>query len=172
MCPWSAGRPDPRVPADDSRERQLRTRHGVSTYLPRRSADSTGTDDSFLGANAKWTRLLTSTPLPLPGPTILGIKLTLDSCSGMPARRLRCKTATRLQSGSSGRSCESAVMPPGVAYRIARNEQLAGSPEIGRRVGRAHCCARPPSDPDVRVSAHPAQASRGGGGAGRSAGLL
>ena len=28
-----------------------------------------------------------------------------------------------------------------------------------RRVGRAHCCARPPSEPDVHVSAHPAQAS-------------
>jgi hypothetical protein len=27
------------------------------------------------------------------------------------------------------------------------------------RVGRAHCCARPPSEPDVHVSAHPAQAS-------------
>ena len=30
---------------------------------------------------------------------------------------------------------------------------------IARRVGRAHCCARPPSEPDVHVSAHPAQAS-------------
>ena len=28
-----------------------------------------------------------------------------------------------------------------------------------RRVGRAHYCARPPSEPDVHVPAHPAQAS-------------
>ena len=27
------------------------------------------------------------------------------------------------------------------------------------RVGRAHCCARPPSEPDVHVSMHPAQVS-------------
>src|ERR1035438_6145175 len=40
------------------------------------------------------------------------------------------------------------------------------------RVGRAHCCARPPSEPDVHVSMHPAQASPMGSLAGRSAGLL
>ena len=43
--------------------------------------------------------------------------------------------------------------------------------EVGR-VGRAHCCARPPSEPDVHISMHPAQASPWGWLAGRSAGLL
>jgi hypothetical protein len=42
----------------------------------------------------------------------------------------------------------------------------------GGRVGRAHCCARPPSEPDVHVSAHPAQASPEGSRADRSAGPL
>jgi hypothetical protein len=39
--------------------------------------------------------------------------------------------------------------------------RIAAGPD-GRsgRVGRAHCCARPPSEPDVPVSEHPAQASR------------
>src|SRR5665811_2164118 len=37
------------------------------------------------------------------------------------------------------------------------------------RVGRAHCCARPPSEPDLRLSPHPAQASTEGPLAGRSA---
>src|ERR1019366_6912548 len=40
------------------------------------------------------------------------------------------------------------------------------------RVGRAHCCARPPSEPCERVSPHTAQASPGGSWAGRSAGPL
>ena len=40
------------------------------------------------------------------------------------------------------------------------------------RVGRAHCCARPPSEPDGHVSMHPAQASPVDSLAGRSAGLL
>jgi len=40
------------------------------------------------------------------------------------------------------------------------------------RVGRAHCCARPPSEPCERVSPHTAQASPEGSWAGRSAGPL
>src|SRR5450755_1025753 len=40
------------------------------------------------------------------------------------------------------------------------------------RVGRAHCCARPPSEPCERVSPHTAQASPKGSWAGRSAGPL
>ena len=43
---------------------------------------------------------------------------------------------------------------------------------LSGRVGRAHCCARPPPEPDVHVSIHPAQASPVGSLAGRSAGLL
>jgi len=48
----------------------------------------------------------------------------------------------------------------------SRRQTLSG------RVGRAHCCARPPSEPDVHVSVHPAQASPEGSLTGRSAGLL
>src|SRR4249920_314019 len=40
------------------------------------------------------------------------------------------------------------------------------------RVGRAHCCARPPSEPCERVSPHTAQASPEGSPAGRSAAPL
>src|ERR1035437_4459706 len=40
------------------------------------------------------------------------------------------------------------------------------------RVGRAHCCARPPSEPCERVSPHTPQASAAGSYANRSAGSL
>ena len=56
-----------------------------------------------------------------------------------------------------------------------RNEQIPVGGEradAAGRVGQAQCCAWPPSEPDVRVSSHPAQASPKGSRADRSAGTL
>ena len=80
------------------------------------------------------------------------------------------------------RSWQSITRPATAAdHQVRRSDRQLGDPlddeamvRVMRasRVGRARCCARPASDPDVPVSRHPAQASPVGLLAGRSAGWL
>jgi hypothetical protein len=77
---------------------------------------------------------------------------------------------TRLQSAQPGRPAASSTRFPHGPRHRSRPRSLTTPTTTTTtttttnacRVARAHCCARAPSEPDVRLSPHPAQASPSG----------